>query len=528
MAAVVLLLVLISLMIRGVQSAPPAIAEFAPQAQHQITQAPGEQTSKFGSGGNGEGGGGDVPTPSPNTGAGRVPAGAVLLHCIGDPPRQIEDPQSPPCVPFWTGNNGGATGHNVFPNLVIWGSNESYDAAGNGYAKALENFFNKRFEFYGRHLQIYQQSSQTGSGDAASQRAYGDSSDEQFHLFASGTGGNGAYFYAQELARRHVITVAVESTSFTSPELQQDDPYIWEYQMATDDQMRALGNWACAQLAGRPAAHAGDPVTAARTRVFGAILEHIFSSDTITLDPLKQELASCGATLAAEVEFRDTDDPTGQGDAFAPNAVLQMKSHNVTSVFCFCVHATLGTMGRSATSQGYFPEWLIDSYHYLDYDGTIDAELPKEQSAHVFGLSFNPKQLPLADNPYVWAAQEGNPAWTPVVNDVSVTTGQYLYRELLAFASGLQMAGPRLTPAAFAHGLQTAAFPNPRTDLMAGDVGFQGVHTMTDDAAIIWFSTTATGPYGDTGAFCYVDGGRRFRYGGFGGSDQAFQAPCDI
>lgn len=32
-----------------------------------------------------------------------------VRRCVGDPPRQIEDPHSPPCVPYWAGGNGGAT-----------------------------------------------------------------------------------------------------------------------------------------------------------------------------------------------------------------------------------------------------------------------------------------------------------------------------------------------------------------------------------------------------------------------------------
>src|SRR5258708_37570124 len=39
-------------------------------------------------------------------GQGRHPAGK---RCVGSPPRQTEDPLSPPCVGFFEGGNGGAT-----------------------------------------------------------------------------------------------------------------------------------------------------------------------------------------------------------------------------------------------------------------------------------------------------------------------------------------------------------------------------------------------------------------------------------
>ena len=43
---------------------------------------------------------------------------AVVKRCVGDPPRQTEDPQSPPCVAYWTGDNGGATWKGVTHTTV--------------------------------------------------------------------------------------------------------------------------------------------------------------------------------------------------------------------------------------------------------------------------------------------------------------------------------------------------------------------------------------------------------------------------
>src|SRR5437870_3600261 len=95
-----------TLALRASSQEPPSIAEFAPQAQQPIKDAPEEQTSVAGQGGEGLGIGG-VPTPSvvPSSVAGGPPKAidrGQVRHCIGNPPRQTEDPQSPPCVPYWT------------------------------------------------------------------------------------------------------------------------------------------------------------------------------------------------------------------------------------------------------------------------------------------------------------------------------------------------------------------------------------------------------------------------------------------
>lgn len=89
---------------------------------------------------------------------------------------------------------------------------------------------------------------------------------------------------------------------------------------------------------------------------------------------------------------------------------------------------------------------------------------------------------------------------------------KYNYRSLLLIASGIQLAGPNLTPETFERGLQRAAFPNPDHPIQAGRVGFLGgSHSMTVDYAEWWFDPTAQSPYlGDPpGAMCYLDGGRR-------------------
>jgi hypothetical protein len=92
-----------------------------------------------------------------------------------------------------------------------------------------------------------------------------------------------------------------------------------------------------------------------------------------------------------------------------------------------------------------------------------------------------------------------------------------VYRPLLLLASGLQMAGPHLTPETFRDGLRRAAFPNPITALHAGAVGVpQNGYTFTRDAAEWWWDNTAKGPYSDDaaqskGAICYLDGGTRRR-----------------
>src|SRR5687768_80165 len=96
--ALLVLLVSIALTVR--QPPPPSIAEFAPQAVEQITDPSEESTA-----GRAARSGADAASADEALGAQATPSIDVprVRRCVGDPPRQIEDPQSPPCVPYWSG-----------------------------------------------------------------------------------------------------------------------------------------------------------------------------------------------------------------------------------------------------------------------------------------------------------------------------------------------------------------------------------------------------------------------------------------
>src|SRR5687767_737413 len=91
------------------QTPPPTIAEFAPQAVEQIGDATGDPAGTRGQSSDG--------TAEDHAAIGDASLETVdvarVRQCVGDPPRQIEDPQSPPCVPYWSGDNGGATWRGV-------------------------------------------------------------------------------------------------------------------------------------------------------------------------------------------------------------------------------------------------------------------------------------------------------------------------------------------------------------------------------------------------------------------------------
>jgi hypothetical protein len=210
-----------------------------------------------------------------------------------------------------------------------------------------------------------------------------------------------------------------------------------------------------------------------------------------------------------------------------------MKSDGVTTVICVCYFQTGLDLDMSAAQgQQYFPEWVAATYYLGDFDWTLTTA-PSAERAQLMGLSFQPPAHGLAGDPAWQAATYGDPS---LLTNPQAQTAQAIYNldieyhSLLLLASGIQMAGPHLTPQTFRAGLQRTVFPNPDTSLNQGHVGFLGgSFSMTTDATEWWYSNNVHGPYADEsggGAMCFTAAGRRYSSGGYPRGGDPVQQPC--
>ena len=249
---ILILLVLIPLALKVEQAPPPTIAEFAPQVRQQVKDPPRDQAANVGQlGGAGGGGGqlGALPSPSPLidplVAASAKPKSPRYHRCVGNPPRQIEDPQSPPCVPYWEGNNGGPTAKGVTGSTITLVLEKS--RGGNAQVNTdLVNFFNDRFELYGRKivLQYYDQSAGPAGAEAQVTQE-----DQQFAPFAhwgvAQSQNVNNVFWNDAFARHHILTFAGqfnEMPAQSQAHMTQYAPYEWMYIPSFDQVERGLGD----------------------------------------------------------------------------------------------------------------------------------------------------------------------------------------------------------------------------------------------------------------------------------------------
>ncbi|MBK5306436.1 MAG: hypothetical protein JJD92_07090 [Frankiaceae bacterium] len=556
--------ILVPLILQASQASPPAVAEFAPNAKQAIKKAPADQAAAeapgapAGASPSSRPSATARPSPSPSPTAPTLSiARNQLKACVGSPPRQTEDPQSPPCVPYWTGDNGGVTATGVTKDTISIviptpeGREKEY--------QALANHFNKRYEFYGRKLVFAFCKPVSGSNLGSSDKRQQDA---DAAAAAAGCGGpkpfassfyrsdNGRYFLEGMACTYKTIAVGSYSP-YDSTYMNKCAPRLYQYLMDSDNEFAHMGDWACRRLVGRNASHAAgnDSSTppqaiTSRKRSFGIFLAPYYADDPVAnkkaLRPLTDRLRQCGAPVPdANIIVNPVANAGAEGVPADPgsanNAMLKMKQNNVTSVFCLCNLFSFGALQKASTSQNFHPEWLASTFGLIDINTSfVLGASPSDQLANTFGLTFQPRQVLPALEPYNQAVQEGDPSIAPVTTTNDVQNRQEIYRPLLMLAAGIQLAGPRLTVESFRDGLRKANFPNPVTESRAGavDVPSDG-WSMTSDAAEWWWSNTATGPFADSssrpGTICYVDGGNRRKVGGWptGRPDPFFTGTCD-
>jgi hypothetical protein len=270
----------------------------------------------------------------------------------------------------------------------------------------------------------------------------------------------------------------------------------------------------CSSLNGKAPKYAGTGIAGtAQSRIFAVGFTKEGDGTLPDVSPLSNGLSACAAPVAL------TEDASN-----ANQFILDLKAKNVTSVMCVCWASEIGALQSAATKQQYFPEWIVQHYGFQNIDGVgappgqANAPPPyqTEHLPHTFGLTFHNKTLPPDQTFWYNAIREVNPTYSYADNGADVTTW-YRYEELMLLFSGLQMAGPNLTPQSFQAGLFRARFPNPghgATPYYQAAVGFRpGLHSFFNDAAPIWYNTQAqnyTTNEPRTGSFCYVGGGVRY------------------
>lgn len=520
-------------------TSPPGTTTTVPPGSTTTTPGPGTTTTTAP---------GTTTTTAPSTTTTTTPPVGITRNCVGSPPRQTEDPQSPPCrqnSPFDATNNGGTTYTGVTADeikVAVFRQSGGANPPDQPQFALLEQFFNKRYEFYGRKLKLVPKA---GSGVAD----FGSTTDAQTKqinkanevadegFFAATTMGQlpDETFYDQ-LANRGVISVSSQEPIEGEPQRPEHENLKWKTLPGLDVMGRSMGEWICRQFPVGPGVKANfaGPAEVLKDRKLGVITSSYLALDAkARKDDLQQGLKEgCGREddLDPPRSFEQVYDGNINPDVInrARTALSTMQSDGVTTVACLCKVASLrAALMPAAESLGFEPEWLVSSWGQNDFDkySYASSTPPATQLGHMMGISYHNQWVPQFDLPVEWAVTEIDPLHVWLPQSRANFNGPYewqawYYPALQMLAAGIQMAGPNLNPQTFHDGLMSTVFPNPNsTDpfqarARAGRVGLNGDHTMIDDASIVYWNPAALSNWdGTAGTWCYAEGGRRFSLG---------------
>ncbi len=438
------------------------------------------------------------------------------------------DPYSPPCVAFAGGNNGGATTKGVTKDTIlvsyrVLGGEKGFqqtlaELAGASLSDtpetiqntitAFAEYFNQRFEFFGRKIQIQFYEGQGSNTNEllgkGRDRAEADATKvaEEIGSFADLSATSEPY--AGALASRGVIGFG---TPYLSREWhEQRAPFAWS--LATDGTRvsELAAEYGNKRLAGKPAVYAGGNLTG-KPRQFATMApENSWYQESV--NNARRITEEAGNDPGLNVKYQlDLSTMSSQ----ANNIIPKLKNAGVTTIFCGCDPVLPVFLSGVANREQYYPEFIIVGTALTDAD--IVGQLWEPQFAqHAFGVSSLTDFVP----PTQTIAYEAFKTVRP--NEEPAFSVDLIYYQMYMLAIGLQGAGPNLTPQSFSDGM----FNYPAR---SGPVGLwkfgPGDRTAANDVREIYFDVNAVSTYnGKNGAYIGTSG-ERWETGQIPGGDPA-------
>lgn len=428
------------------------------------------------------------------------------------------DPYTPPCIAF-EGSNGGGTAKGVtdktikvaFRVLNERGFQQTLaELAGASLVdspdsitrtvQALADYFNERFQFYGRKMEI---AFYNGRGSNTSEllgkgreQAVADAIQVSEEIGAFADLSATSEPYAGALAERGVIGFG---TPYLSRKWHEDHaPFAWS--IATDGSIVSefAAEYSIQKLYGGNADHAGGALKG-KPRVFGTLApenswyqESVDNAEAV----IKQAGQQPGYRRAYVLDLGTMSDQ-------ATRIIADFKDRGITTIICGCDPIIPVFLSGVANREQYYPEFIIVGTALTDAD--IVGQLWNQNFAsHAFGVS------PLEN--FVPATQTiAYAAYKSVRDDEPAFSVDLIYYQMYMLAIGLQMAGPDLNPQTFEAGM--FAYP-PKSGPFGLWKFAKGDRTAANDVREIYWNAGAISTYnGKQGAYVGANNGARYQRG---------------
>lgn len=552
------------------QSAPTEQLEFAPvPPDDDITTPPAGNFSSLSlAGGNsfGESFGGAAPPPDAGgvVGGGRA-KNPSTKRCVGNPPRQAEDPLSPPCAAFFNGDNHGETYQGVtrdevnvlfYVNCCInyaGGTRGSEMTPTDTYVdlaqppkdddfawvrvlRMYQRHFNERYQTYGRFVHFWIYFKKSAAGPEA-RRAEAVENFQRIKPFAvlSYVSDN-AEAYLEVMQRRGVVAFGGTSGD-TGAFVGRDAEYFsrkpgltWGYLPSMQQYARMYSSLICEKLIPHPASFSGNAAQNGQPRRLGLLWANDEKLPLLRAvkDVVRAEVEKCGGQFVAEASFPVGGYVSGNDanvDAGA-QAIAQFAEKNVTTVIWPGGMEVL--FSKQANAANYRPEWVVlgDGLHDTNGHGQL---MDQEVWRHAWVVSPKTLQGPVEAQPCFQAARDGDPNGS--FEDIQRYACGF-YNDIRQMFTGIQVAGPRLNPGTMDRGFHAIPRKESSSTSVPACYYDPGDYTCVKDAEAMWWDPDTLAPRSNGGSSpgCWMSaaGGRRFVAGRWPRGDLgAFDSPND-
>ncbi|MHB8508906.1 MAG: hypothetical protein ACYDGR_09710 [Candidatus Dormibacteria bacterium] len=517
------------------QANPGQTLEYAPVPGDQGKAPPGGAFAGLGlgevaRGSVGENGTGvasqPLPPPPPPPGVGAQPSTKNCVAVNGSP-HQSEDPQSPPCVPFYAGSNGGATYSGVTESEVrvifdlpgggtFVGPNGSETTPTNTYVdlaappqqgefswvtslRVWMRYFNTRYQTYNRFVHFWVYFGKYGNPPSPASRK-ADAEDNYSHVhypfagFSYNSYGN-SDVYLQELASRGALVFGGLDMR-TQSYFQAHPGLEWGYFPAAEGYARAYAAYVCRKVAPNDVSFSGNSADHGK-RVFGLLLSGDQSHPAIQKynEVAVSMMNACGMSFAATGHYPSTgysidttDTPT-----YATQDMAGFKKAQVTTVIWPGGFET--NYSHAATNLGYFPEWILggDGVSEGNISTTFQDQTSWAHAAVVSPVTLQGYQGQAVEPACYDAYLEANPNANR--NSVEIVNACAFYDDIRQMFTGIQVAGPHLTPSSMDQGFHAIPASPSRSAFQPSCFYAAGDYTCIKDAvAEHWDPNAATPP----------------------------------
>lgn len=447
------------------------------------------------------------------------------------------------CYAPFTGDNGGETATGVTtdtikvvqyltpetdPTIDFITSAIAVDDTNEQTAETVRGFielYSQYYELYGRSIELEVFEGTGPSEDEVAARADAVTIAEEIQPFAVLGGPLLTPAFADELAARQVLCIGCTPSQDSDFYIDRS-PYVWGVGNNALQGNTHLAEYIGKRLADSPAEYAGDPALQGQTRKFGLVYISTSEASEEVVENLQDQLGEYDTEISELLSYASPIDL----QTSAPQYIARLKDAGVTSVIFTGDPIAPQPLTRTATEQGYRPEWIITGSVLTD-TAAFARSYDQEQWAHAFGVSPLAARVSpdVQGTRFLYEWYFGEEAPTESGGATVIPNWNLLF-------SVLQGVGPDLTAENFRTALFNAEPTTRAVSQPSLSYGDKGLWPFTDylgidDATEIWWDPTATGPdeiqRDGVGLWRFVQGGKRYLPGEWPDSPPDLFDPVD-